>query len=782
VSEATLPLQLETVFEALLSYWEQGDETEARVWARRQTRITTHTRLMPAAVIGQLDLLSQVIRSFLESSLAAHSALFTALSQLDAGMRVLRRCYLEAYEGLTQQQLLQLHNYEAVRRRGYECQVLYDFVQQVSYTLRYDELIRQMLEHLSYVVPYDVAASMLRTEQLYELFIRPARPLDCTVQDEVQRRQLQSFSLMNGSVTVLKPEHLHIRILESELFDATLAPLMHLGSTLQVPLIVGPNHDVVGLLFVGAEQREVFTEDQVRLLYTMANQASLSIQRLRALLADSQQRLESLIEHLPEGVLMLDANLHLVLANPMAKAYLSVLTNVRISEALTYLGDCPIADLLRLPPEELGDDITIEGPSSRSFEVQARPLQGGPEAGGWILLLRDVTASRQAQDRAQQQERLAAVGQLAAGIAHDFNNLLTGIIGFADILQQSPDLPASAQEKLARIVAQGERGAHLVRQILDFSRLSISQLQPFDLVPFVTEAVRFLQHTIPENIRIRLTIDADAHIVRADPTRLEQVLMNLAINAWDAMPSGGELTLRLSHFTLEPGVKPPCPEMPPGAWEMLTVSDTGMGIAAEDVSRIFEPFFTTKAPGKGSGLGLAQVYGLVRQHQGYIRVDSREGEGTAMVIYLPALAHDEWQPVDGDGQESPTDIPHGHGETVLVVEDEPVVSEVCTVTLEDLGYHVLWATNGQQALDVYATHADDIDLVLTDMVMPGMNGVELFHALRSVNPAIKTIMMTGYPLGEEGKQLLAQGMQAWIQKPLNLGEVARVLRRVLHTS
>jgi len=222
--------------------------------------------------------------------------------------------------------------------------------------------------------------------------------------------------------------------------------------------------------------------------------------------------------------------------------------------------------------------------------------------------------------------------------------------------------------------------------------------------------------------------------------------------------------------------------MPPGEWVMLTMSDTGTGIAPEDVSRIFEPFFTTKTPGKGSGLGLAQVYGLVRQHEGYIRVESREGVGTAIMIYLPALAREAWQPGDTEGQDNSAEIPRGHGETVLVVEDEPVVLEVCTATLEDLGYHVLWTTNGQHALELYTAHADTIDLVLTDMVMPNLGGVELFTALQAFNPAVKVVMMTGYPLAEEGKQLLAQGMQAWLQKPLNIGEVARVIRRALHTS
>ncbi len=246
-----------------------------------------------------------------------------------------------------------------------------------------------------------------------------------------------------------------------------------------------------------------------------------------------------------------------------------------------------------------------------------------------------LTELKATQQQVLEQERLTAVGQLAAGIAHDFNNLLTGIIGFAELLQLDPAIPETARADLARIVKQGQRGAHLIRQILDFSRKSIRQPHPLDLVSFLKEAATSLEPTLPQNIHLLLAIDPHELPIKADPAQLQQLLTNLVLNARDALPNGGHLKLGLSRLTLEPGQPPPHPELPPGQWALLSVSDTGLGIPAEIQPRIFEPFFTTKEPGQGTGLGLAQVYGIVKQHDGYLDLTSQPGRGTTVTIYLP---------------------------------------------------------------------------------------------------------------------------------------------------
>ena len=370
-----------------------------------------------------------------------------------------------------------------------------------------------------------------------------------------------------------------------------------------------------------------------------------------------------------------------------------------------------------------------------------------------------------------QSQKMEAIGTLAAGIAHDFNNILTAVIGYAELLETHPDMPETAKTDLGQIMEGGQRAAHLIRQILDFSRKSIIQRQPLDMVAFLKETLRFLQRTIPENIDIVLEIGADMYPVHAGPTQLHQMITNLAVNARDAMPEGGELRFRLSRLALTSDDRPPLAEMGLGGWVELLVSDTGAGIAPENLPQIFDPFFTTKEVGEGSGLGLAQVYGIVTQHEGYIDVKSEVGEGTTFTIYLP-VRNPRRQEARAEPEETFSD---GHGETILVVEDDPFVVDLIEKMLRRLGYQVLMAGRGEDGLKVYSEHREEIALVLTDLVMPGMGGVELFHALREQDPEVKVAVMTGYPLENEGERLLSQGLLGWMQKPLNLSKLRQMV-------
>ena len=337
-------------------------------------------------------------------------------------------------------------------------------------------------------------------------------------------------------------------------------------------------------------------------------------------------------------------------------------------------------------------------------------------------------------------------------------------------------MPESAKVDLQRIEGEGQRAAHLIRQILDFSRKSAIQPQYLDLVPFLKEATKFLQRTIPESIRIILDMRPVEYPINADPTQMQQVVTNLAVNARDAMPEGGELRFRLSRFVLKAGQDPPLPEMLPGEWIELSVSDTGAGIPPDVRPHIFEPFFTTKGVGKGTGLGLSQVYGIMMQHDGLIDVRSEVGEGTTFVLYLPVLDMRKEMP----GEEAAEELVSGRGEMALVVEDQPVVLDMLGKMLEDLGYRVLMTGSGMAALEVYERHRDEIAVVLTDMVMPGMSGVGLFRALRDQDPDVKVVVMTGYSLGQDEKELLSLGVARWVQKPITLGVLSRVMDEILH--
>jgi CheY-like chemotaxis protein len=287
-----------------------------------------------------------------------------------------------------------------------------------------------------------------------------------------------------------------------------------------------------------------------------------------------------------------------------------------------------------------------------------------------------------------------------------------------------------------------------------------------------------LERTIPENVQINLRITSGAYLVEADPAQLQQILTNLAINARDALPAGGMLHIVLARLELADEVRcAGCNQAVEGEWIRLTVMDTGRGISHEVLPRIFEPFFTTKEVGAGSGLGLSQVLGIVEQHAGHLTVESRVGRGTTFTIYLPPLTSSQ-------GKAEVTEIAPelvlaGQGETILLVEDDPMVLEVGRKMLESLGYRALIAANGRAALTVYQEHQAEIVLVLADMVMPNVGGVALFNLLKARYPEVKVILMSGYPLGEKGTELLEQGVVDWFQKPLSVPNLGQIISRAL---
>lgn len=367
--------------------------------------------------------------------------------------------------------------------------------------------------------------------------------------------------------------------------------------------------------------------------------------------------------------------------------------------------------------------------------------------------------------------QMKAEGQMAVGIAHELNDLMTVVGGYAELLRTDPEVPESIHEELTRIIEQGQRGSRLVRQILYFTRKTIHQPQPANLVSFVKEAAILLERALPTNIRILIECDAEELPVEADLTQLQQMLANLAVNARDAMPDGGDLRLKLSRFSLKSSQG----EMRAGEWGALSVSDSGEGIPPDVLPRIFEPFFTTKGPGEGIGLGLAQVKGIVEQHNGYIDIASQPGQGTTFTVYLPLKV------VERAPEEAPAELPRGSGQTILLVEDEPDVLEVGRAMLAYLGYQVLTASDGHRALELYEKHQDEIALVISDAVMPEMEGKELFRALKAKNPDVKMVMITGYPMQTERDtaQLLDEGLINWVEKPPTLHRMAQVLSRAL---
>jgi signal transduction histidine kinase len=488
----------------------------------------------------------------------------------------------------------------------------------------------------------------------------------------------------------------------------------------------------------------------------------------------SEERLYSVVEHLPEGVLLLDSAMLILLANPAGDQFVETAATVE-GEVLKTLVNTQVAEVIVETVDGGWISLTTREPPKKSYEVTARKIPLGENEFGSVLVIRDVTQECSVREQLQRNERLAAVGQLAAGIAHDFRNILQGMMISAELMLLRSSVSESDQEELRSILENGERGAQLIQQILDFSRQSFTPLRPLDLEELLREKVLLLERLIPENIKVEFTAEPGSWIIAGDPTQIQQVIFNLGVNSQHAMPAGGELAIRLAWVYLESATSFPCPGMEEGMWILLQIADTGEGIPKRFHDRVFEPFFTTKEPGKGTGLGLAQVYGIVQHHGGCVTFESQDEVGTTFNIYLPQLAADAPDlAMVSSGQPL-----RGSGELVLAVEDDDQVLEGISRTLMAIGYTVVTAADGREALAIYEIHGPDIHLVLTDVVMPGMGGVELVGELRAKNPSLKVLLMSGYPLGELEKPVLELPGIGLIQKPVSLDELALSINRLL---
>lgn len=400
-----------------------------------------------------------------------------------------------------------------------------------------------------------------------------------------------------------------------------------------------------------------------------------------------------------------------------------------------------------------------------------------------LALARDISERKRAdeararlEDQLRQSQKLETVGLLAGGAAHDFNNILTPILGYTDMLIAgfSEDDPRQAQLKQVRQAALHARD--LTRRLLAFSRKQLIELKIVDLGEIITRFENVLRRTIRENIQIKVTISSPLSKVYADASQIEQVLINLSLNAQDAMPVGGLLTIEARDVDLDKTYTAHHPEITPGPYIMLMVSDTGVGMDEKTMEHIFEPFFTTKGAGQGTGLGLSTVYGIVKQHGGSLAVYSEKGCGSTFKIFLPRSG-DNGEAIK-DSSPQPVEIAHG-AETILVVEDDEMVRNLACNMLENLGYHVLSAKNPDHCMELATTHQGRIDLLLTDIVMPRMNGKELFNLLSRTRPELKVLFMSGYSSDVIGHQgILIEGVNL-IQKPFSVLALSGKVREVL---
>ena len=409
------------------------------------------------------------------------------------------------------------------------------------------------------------------------------------------------------------------------------------------------------------------------------------------------------------------------------------------------------------------------------YETRWAPVRDeGGDPSGVIGVSTDITERVRLQEQVRGLQQLEAIGRLAGGIAHDFNNLMNIVLGHAELLSSETGLTERGKNCLSQISRAGERAVSLTRQLLAFSRKQVLQPRALDLNEIVADVQKMLSRVIGEDIELVTRLHPSLATVKADPVQMEQVLMNLAVNARDAMPHGGMLLMETNNVQLDEINARSHPGSPAGPGVMLIVTDTGHGMDQETLAHIFEPFFTTKPRGKGTGMGLATVYGILAQSGGNIRVSSTPGKGTTFKIFLPAQAG----PAEGHVEESAEEVAGGT-ETVLLVEDEPTLREITRIFLEDYGYRVLEAIDCDEALRIATTAADPIHLTLTDVIMPGMSGRKLAEQIASVRPQMKVLYMTGYTDDMVIHHKVFEPGIALLQKPFNRSQLARKVRSVL---
>jgi two-component system, cell cycle sensor histidine kinase and response regulator CckA len=502
-----------------------------------------------------------------------------------------------------------------------------------------------------------------------------------------------------------------------------------------------------------------------------------------AALRASEERFRALVENSSDALLVIDAEGRITYLSPSSERHLGWSPAQMVGQSIfdflhsedRELVGTRMAEILSDPGTNIVVHVRFHHAdgSWRIMEGIGVNRLSDPAVAGIVVNARDMTERRTLEEQLRQAQKLEAVGQLAGGVAHDFNNLLTAILGYCHLMLDDVGEADPLRPDLLEIQAAGERAAALTRQLLAFSRRQMLQPQVIDINSVVTQLGKLLRRLLSEDVELVTKLAPDLLTVTVDPASVEQILVNLAVNARDAMPTGGRLTIETANVDLDEAYAVTHLTMTAGTYVMVAVSDSGAGMDAATRARVFEPFFTTKEQGKGSGLGLATVYGMVRQSGGYIWVYSEPAHGTVFKVYLPVTRAAAAAPPGADKAASPRGW-----ETVLLVEDEDAVRALAREVLRRHGYDVIEACHGVDALRVAERHPDTIHLLITDVVMPHMSGGELAQRLTAARPAIKTLFMSGYTNHALLPADRTPGGE-FIQKPFTPDSLARRVRRIL---
>jgi two-component system cell cycle sensor histidine kinase/response regulator CckA len=497
-------------------------------------------------------------------------------------------------------------------------------------------------------------------------------------------------------------------------------------------------------------------------------------------------RLQLHIERMPLAYILFDADFRIIDWNPAAERIFGYAREEMLGKGPPYEQLVPrsffdkgeeILSRIRsgdMQAYSINENLTKDRRKITCEWFNTPLMDNNGQFAGYICLARDLTEQKSLEAQFQQAQKMEAVGQLAGGVAHDFNNLLTVINGYGALVMDRLPAGDPAREMLRQVVAAGDRAAGLTRQLLTFSRKAIIEPKILDLTAVVADVDKMLRRLIGEDIQLTIVSDLDVGAVKADAGQIEQVILNLVVNARDAMPKGGRLTIEARNVVLDETYAKGHPDAQPGQHVLLAVSDTGCGMDERTMARIFEPFFTTKGA-RGTGLGLATVHGIVKQSGGHVAVSSEVGQGTTFKVYLPQVAQ---RPTAGKSHHDLKVLPRG-SETVLFVEDEDGVRALSRHVLQKVGYTVLEARDGVAALRVAGQHPGRIDLLVTDVVMPRMSGREVAEQLATSRPGAKVLFLSGYTDDAVVRHGILEAQVAFLQKPFSPASLVIKVREVL---
>ena len=504
------------------------------------------------------------------------------------------------------------------------------------------------------------------------------------------------------------------------------------------------------------------------------------LEKVNATIRESEQRFRLITETIPIPILVARADDGDILyANGPAGALFKQRADHLVNRPVTaFLGPDvyrPLAETLSVRGHVMGREVNLRNDRGDDLwaEVYMEKM-AFDQTDCRLVVIHDVTEKRALEKQLRQSQKMEAMGTLAGGIAHDFNNILAGIIGYTELSMTLAGESSRIHDYLSKLLKGCSRARNLIRQILTFSRQTEQEFKPVQVKPILREVIYFMKSSLPSTIAIVKQIESEAWI-NADPTQIHQVLMNLCTNAGDAMrEDGGTLTVSLTDMALDSGFAAVAPGISPGPYIRLQVRDTGCGMPEAVQKRIFDPFFTTKAPGSGTGLGLAMVHGIVKNHGGAIRVDSTPGEGSEFSVYFPQLQPEA--SMDADPVER---APETGSETILLIDDDPFIAGMMEEQLRTLGYRVSRIMESEAALEEFRSAPDAFDLVISDMTMPTMTGDRLAEAILAIRPGIPVILCSGQSTSIDEAGLFRIGVKAFLPKPFSISDIAAAIRDAL---